>query len=145
MKIRSAIVLSAILGIILVTLSGPGPARAQPSEGSAVIYEIIVTAPRQAVRETRRPLAGGAEVSMSYSVGFADLDLTRSDHRTELEERVREAAEEICELLVERYSDRRRGPERRRSTEACTSEALRDALTQVEAAVAAFSTGGSDQ
>lgn len=105
------------------------PALAQDTGSTMEIYEIIVTAPRVQVQETRRPM-GGSAVSMSYAVGYADLDLSRTENRTELEARVREAAEEICLLLSERYASGA-------GTAACVRQAMRDAMPQVERAIAA--------
>lgn len=134
MKKSSVLFVSAVIGACLVLLSLPDPLSAQEAGAAsdAPIYEIVVTAPRMTVQETRRPM-GGARVSMDYIVGFADLDLTRQSDRTELEERVREAAQEICELLTERY------PGSQVSATACTREALRGAMARVREAIAAAS------
>jgi len=133
MKMQSIMFASAVFCTSLVLMSTHTPATAQETAAMPEIFEIVVTAPRVTVEESRRPTAGRAEVSMSYAVGYADLDLTRAENRTELEERVQEAAVEICEFLSERYGGTRS------STAACTRQALRDAMIQVEQAIAAAS------
>jgi len=131
MKTYLALSLSGLFGVCMFLFSFVVPINAQEREGATEIFEIVVTAPRVTVQETRRPLRGGARVAMSYAVRYADLDLTASADRSELEDRVREAAEEICELLAERYGGGRY------SAASCQREALRGAMEQVREAVAA--------
>lgn len=108
------------------------PSTAQePEEWSGDPFEIVVTAPRIEIRETRRPGARGSRVSASYTVNFADLDLTSESDRVELEERVNEAANEICLLLTERYDEPRATAAR------CEREAIDDAMSQVQTAIEA--------
>ncbi len=132
MKKFLVILTSAVIGAGLVFLFSvePAPAYAQQAAAEAPIFEIVVTAQKMRVQETQRPM-GDARVSMNYIVGYADLDLTRPEDRVELEERVRVAAEEICELLAERY------PGSQTSAASCTRQALRDALARVAEAIAA--------
>lgn len=120
---------SGIIGLSFF-LSDGFPAIVRAAENPPEIFEIVVTAPRLTVQETVQPFRRG-RVSMSYAVSYADLDLADPEERTELEERVRETAAEICELLTERYSDGRSG------LTSCTREALRDAMEQVRVAIAA--------
>jgi UrcA family protein len=122
---------AGVFGICLVLLLPGVPVDTRAAEEPPEIFEIVVTAPRVTVQENRRPLRGD-QVSMSYAVSYADLDLTEPDGRSELEERVRETAEDICEFLTERYSVGR-------SSASCTREALRDAMEQVREAVEAAS------
>lgn len=109
----------------------PMPVLSQQQESSGPIFEIVVTSPRVEVLETRIPMGQGSRVSMSYTVGFADLNLTTESGRGELESRVREAAAEICLALSERYAGSRAGTER------CTRQSIDDAMSQVSAAIEA--------
>ena len=132
MRKCSVVCVSVVFGACVVFFSRVDPLLAQEPQRATEIFEIIVTAPRVAVHQTSRPM-GAAGVSMSYAVGYADLDLTRQDGRTELEERVRVAAEEICEFLTERY------PSSQTSAAYCTRQALRDAMQRVQQAITAAS------
>lgn len=109
----------------------PMPALSQQQQSGGEIFEIVVTSPRVQVQETHNRMGRGARVSMSYTVGFADLDLSTQSGRVELEGRVREAATEMCLLLAERYAADRTDATR------CTRQAVDDAMPQVQAAIAA--------
>lgn len=131
MRMYSLVSWSGIIGLCLLFLSGTASVNAQEGE-EADVEEILVTAPRVTVDESQRTtIRGGGRVSMSYGVGYADLDLTRADDRAELEQRVQDAAAQICELLAERYSA---GPF---TAGQCTREAQNEAMARVRQAVEA--------
>lgn len=126
---KTALLLMA-LTMVGVLCSGPANA-AEPERWTGPPYEILVTAPRMEVQEERLRGGQGARVSMSYAVRFADLNLRTESGRLELEERVREAATEICTFLAERYSSGAASSVRTR----CTRAALENAMEQVQVAI----------
>ena len=119
--------LALLVAVSLMPLS----ALSQQQGKSGPVFEIVVTSPRVEVKETRIPMGLSSRVTMSYTVGFADLNLSTESGRGELEGRVNEAATEICLALSERYG------ESRAQTERCTKQAVDDAMSQVRAAIEA--------
>jgi UrcA family protein len=69
-------------------------------------------------------------VELRGEVSYADLDLTIDSNAKVLKERVQEAARSICSNLDRMYH-------LHESAKACASRAERDAMPQVEAAIAA--------
>ena len=131
MSICSNRIRAMSLAVLIAVGLFPVSTLSQQQARSGPIFEIVVTSPRVEVLETRAPLGRGSQVSMSYAVGFADLNLSTQSGRNELESRVKEAATEICLLLSERYAGSRAGAER------CTRQSIEDAMSQVQAAIEA--------
>ncbi len=102
---RSAVAAAAIIGAGIIVASGSAIAQTET--------EVTVTAPRT-VHETVGRYAGASsapmeQVSLSRGVSYADLDLTKDEGMTELENRIKDAADGICkklELAVPRSGQR---------------------------------------
>ena len=98
MRNRSPIMLAtALLGSL-----GVWAAAAQESPTQQIEDEIRVEGPRR-IKHERLPFGQGEEVSLSYDVSFADLDLRDSADVRELEKRIGTAAKEICAQLEEMF------------------------------------------
>lgn len=128
MKAKCSIVLvSGLIGF-----SGALVASAQePAPTQQIIDEIRVTAPRS-VEHRNLPFGQGHEVSLSYSVSHADLDLRRSADVRELEKRIEAVADEICTQLAELF------PSGDPSKDECTRRAIRNAMADARTAVDAL-------
>ena len=116
----------ALLGALSISHT---PLFAEQGE-EAVIYEIIVTAPRL-TREHERRLGAGKVVLVERDeiVNIADLDLKKSADVIELENRIEAAATLICQELAREY------PFGEPRTQVCIRRAITDARVQVEEAI----------
>jgi UrcA family protein len=105
-----------------------GSAMAQQTE------EITVTASRVAHPKVVTGVPGSyiKDVSLSYGVSIAGLDLTKTASEMELERRVNDAALAACKDLEKDYP-----LDSQPSTAECTSSAAGKAMVQVHALVAA--------
>ena len=107
------------------------PVPASDPEADEVVDRIRVVAPR--VTRTSRG-SGRYEVTTaerSDYVYYGDLDLARTADLFELQDRIREMATEVCELLTERF------PRGSPSTATCIQRAIDDASPLVDAAARA--------
>ncbi len=125
------IMVSAALGAALVMGASMPPAAADDEAEASVrpIDEIVVVAPR--IRQEHDRRVGTSRVttiSRDIRVDFSDLDLKRTTDLYLLEERVNEAAQEVCEDLAEIF------PDAQPSVEVCIRRAVEDAMVQVRAA-----------
>jgi UrcA family protein len=95
---RSSIALvTALLGCL-----GAWAVAAQESSTEQITDEIRVEGPRR-IKHERLPFGQGEEVSLSYDVSYADLDLREAADVRELEKRIGTAASEICAQLEELF------------------------------------------
>jgi UrcA family protein len=121
---------SAALVTVLFSFQ-PVPAYADEAVEEEVVDRIRVVAPRVTRTQTRVGRYDVEMAELSEYVDFPDLDLTRTADLFELQERVHEAATEICTHLADMYT---RGTP---TTETCIRRAVDDASVLVEAAARA--------
>jgi len=133
--VASATVIAAATGLS----SFATPAAAQPAAGYEYSYngppeEVIVTAPRPAIRRFREQ--GGnldmppERISLSTRVSYRDLDLLSPQGADQLRDRVVRAAYRVCRHLDEHY------PFQRLSTSTpCEREAVENALIRADEAI----------
>ncbi len=105
------------------------PARSEQLEGvnveaSRIVKETVGRAPN---------LAPINEISLTYRVSYADLDLATKEGATSLEKRVRDAAAAACQEIGKTY------PLATPDDAACAKKASADAMVKVKEAVAATS------
>jgi UrcA family protein len=117
-----------VLSIILLAMLSPGKS---PVIESAYANEegnddrITVVAPRITRERARRgsgSLLQVESVEQTAVVDFTDLDLGRTADMFVLEDRIREAAAQICEELAQRY------PQGQPATSVCVQRAVDDAM-----------------
>lgn len=118
-------------GALLMLGAGmiPEAAAEAADAGLRPIDEIVVVAPR--IRQERDRRAGTSRIttiSRDIRVDFSDLDLKRTTDLYVLEERVNEAAREVCEDLAEIF------PHAQPSVAVCIRRAVEDAMVQVREA-----------
>lgn len=113
--------------IVLAGAIVSGGAFAQQDEG------IVVTATRVPEAKVVKPKPGSImeKVSLTYGVGYNDLDLTTDKGKDELKGRVRQAAEDACAELDRQY------PFAEPKGGACIEAAVDSAKEQVRKAIAA--------
>lgn len=121
---------SAALVMALLSFQ-PVPAYADEAMDEEVVDRIRVVAPRVIRTQTRVGRFNVETAERSEFVDFPDLDLTRTAHLFELQDRVKEAATEICNHLADMY------PRGTPTTETCIRRAVDDASVLVEAAARA--------
>jgi UrcA family protein len=117
---------------LLIALSSTGIASAQEPEqpeAPAQLQSITVVAPRITYHtERQRDSAKRVRVDVakqSAMVEYGDLDLSRTAGLYALEDRVHQAAEQVCSELADLY------PEGEPSTPVCVRRATDDAMAQV--------------
>ena len=120
---RSITLATALLGSL-----GAWAVAAQESATQQIEDEIRVEGPRQ-VKHERLPFGQGEEVSLSYDVSFADLDLRDSADVRELEKRIGTAAKEICAQLEEMF------PSGFPAKDDCTIRAVDKAMADARAVI----------
>ncbi len=129
-------VMGAAVGLLAATLvSGiaVGQKDEQPTAGFATLGEVMV----QATRVVNTKLIGTSsgipiiEVSLSYGVSVADLDLASHAGATELEQRVNGAAQAACKELGRQY------PDSKPKDAECAKAAAAKAMVKVHQLVAA--------
>jgi UrcA family protein len=126
---RSIVLVSGFLG-----LCGASSATAQEVPVTQqIIDEIKVTAPGN-VEHRNLPFGQGHEVSLSYEVSHADLDLTQRGDVRELEQRIETVADEICTQLQELFP--RGDPSKEECTRRAISLAMADAQKVIDALTA---------
>ena len=112
-------------------LSGAWTAIAQEIPTTQqIIEEIRVEGPRRVTRESL-PFGQGEQVSLSYNVSFADLDLRQNSDVREFEKRIETAADEICTQLEELFP--LGSPSKRDCARSATHKAMADARTVIDA------------
>jgi UrcA family protein len=114
----SGAVLAAAVAVLcaLATASSPSVAQtdaaagAPPPPSSQVTEEIIIRAPEVVRRPLPRSgpgtppgLTNPEIISLTSAVRYADLDLSKAADVAELQQRVRDAAQELCRVLDLRY------------------------------------------
>ena len=99
-------------------------------ETQQIIEEIRVVAPRSVTHE-RLPFGQGEQVSLSYNVSHADLDLRQNADVRELEKRIETAANEICAQLEEMFA--RGDPSKEECAERAINKAMADARAVIDA------------
>ncbi len=125
----------ALAGASAVGLAlGSGSAVAQQS-GTAdkPIEEIVVVAPRVVAQREHLPF-GREQINISYAVSYADLDLRKTEDSRELQNRIREAADDICEQLESLAPHG--APSRSGCVREATQKAMADAKQAIDAAIA---------
>ena len=122
----SIIVVNALLGFLgaWTTIAQEIPTTQQ------IIEEIRVEGPRRVTRESL-PFGQGEQVSLSYNVSFADLDLRQNSDVREFEKRIETAADEICTQLEELFP--LGSPSKRDCARSATDKAMADARTVIDA------------
>jgi len=125
-KTRSLIVSVGFLGASAV-IAQEVPTTEQ------LVEEIRVVAPRNVTRE-RLPFGQGEQVSLSYKVSHADLDLRQNADVRELEKRIETVANEICARLEEMFA--RGDPSQEECAERAIEKAMADARAVVDALTA---------
>lgn len=116
---------------LITAIAAASGAAAQDQRDEGGSAEIVVTAPYEVRREVVGRASGtGAPIeviSLTRRVDYSDLDLTRHADVQQLEQRVNEIAREACDQLSQLYPIAARDGNRD-----CVTEALRDAMRQVE-------------
>ncbi|TVS08902.1 MAG: UrcA family protein [Gammaproteobacteria bacterium] len=118
--------LGSMLALVGVT---PNAALAEAAEDAArPIDWIVVVAPRIRQERDRVGASRVTTISRDIRVDFGDLDLTRTSNLYLLEDRVNEAAREVCEELAELF------PDAQPTVAVCIRRAVEDAMVQVRQA-----------
>jgi UrcA family protein len=125
-RVMRRILLGVAVGLLACTVAGT-PARSETLEGvnveaSRIVKETIGRAPSSA------PIN---QISLSYRVTYADLDLATKDGAKALEKRVQEAAMAACKEITKLY------PLATPDDTTCAKKASDDAMVKVHEAVAA--------
>ena len=138
MKSRSrlALVAATSLGVSMAL----GMSATSLAQEEDTLDVIIVQAPIQIERSVDRAASSGSVVEteiveLTRKVNFEDLDLSRSADVKELEERIRQVAEDSCQRLAEMFpfdDSSIQGVKR------CARRAIEDALEQTETAIASL-------
>lgn len=112
---------------VLAAIITAGGVYAQAPEG------VIVTGSRIVTEKIGQSTIGAPinEVSLTYRVSYADLDLSSSDGQTMLEKRVREAANAACKEIGRSH------PDAMQSDLECARKAIDQAMVQVREVIAA--------
>lgn len=106
---KDRIALTAALLAVSATaaLAQPAPRTSglplQPPPADAVVGEVVIQAPK--VVERSRYGVIGQEILMSVNVSYADLDMRSPEGATELDRRVKVAANYVCTQLDRRYPE----------------------------------------
>ncbi len=117
-----------ILAAILLAMLTPGQspvietAHANDDEDSDRITVVAPRITRERARRGSGSLLQVESVEQTAVVDFGDLDLGRTADMFMLEDRIREAAAQICEELSERY------PQGQPATSVCIQRAVEDAM-----------------
>ena len=96
--------------------------------------EVKIQAQRVINEKVIAHITGGGkiiELTLSYPVSFADLDITSVTGAAELEKRVNDAARAACEEIASKY------PSATPSNAVCAEKAAAKAMTEVRKMVAA--------
>lgn len=93
------VVFASVAGLAGSLLIASSSAFAQEKE------EVTIVAPREMVKTVGRGMTGAPirEVSLTFAVSLADLDLTRAADYAEAEKRINETAAEACKQLDRMY------------------------------------------
>lgn len=125
MRVSTLLTATLPAALLAALAAGPAPAIAQDQPNAEELEAIMVVAPRI----TRQQQQGGrrqvSAAEQTAQVDFSDLDLSRTVDMFTLEDRVKQAADRVCEELTELY------PEGEPSTEVCVRRATDDAMAQV--------------
>jgi UrcA family protein len=124
---RSIMLVSGLVGSCVAA----GAAAQDVTVTQELIDEIKVTAPRK-VEHRNLPFGQGHEVSLSYDVNHADLDLSERGDVRELERRIETVADEICTQLEELF------PSGDPSKEDCTRRAITMAMADAQKVIDAL-------
>jgi UrcA family protein len=113
---------AAVLGVPLLASSGP-----------ALAQEQIIVRPPFSMHENETPLKGGMKTStimVSRTVGYDDLDLSKSSDRARLNRRIDIAAHIACRELDNRFPPSVYVPVS--GSEDCVGNARREALAMAD-------------
>jgi UrcA family protein len=128
-KTNSIMLATASLGLF-----GSWGAVAQQAPATQKIEEITVEAPRTVTSE-RLPQGRGTQVTLAFTVNYADLDLRQTAGVRELEKRIGTAAADVCAQLETMY------PAGQPTKDVCARRATDGAMVKakkaIDAAVAA--------
>lgn len=129
--IGAVVTAGGLMGLTLA-IGAPAQAYVHPAEvaepGTRPIDTIVVVAPRIRHERDRVGPSRVTTISRDIRVPFDDLDLTRTGDLYLLEQRVEEAAQEVCEELADLF------PDAQPSVSVCTRRAAEDAMVQVREA-----------
>jgi len=119
-----------------LALAGMGLAVAAGPVVAQEVQEVTVIAPLSVRQPVGRTSSGGTVdlITVTHRVGYADLDLTRSADAAALRARVDETAKVACKQLKTLYPLVPADPD-------CVKAALKDAMAQADAAIAAAGGG----
>jgi UrcA family protein len=124
-----AVLASAVIGTIALAEK-----PVDPGVTGSAFTEITVTATRLNVKPVVSvvgwPRAPVGQVTLSYGVSTADLDLTTSAGASELERRVNETAMDVCQEIGRQY------PESTPSDAACAKAAAQKAMVRAHELIA---------
>lgn len=117
---------TTVAGVLGGLLVASAPVFAQDQE------VITVVAPREMVKTVGRSTIGAPiqEVSLSLTVSYAGLDLTKKSDYTEVEKRINDTAVEACKQLDKMYP-------LMEADKSCVTKAADGGMTQLKAIVAA--------
>lgn len=143
MKIRYFFLYSATLTILVSAgvMIKPIPARADEAaveQGGQVMDKVILTASPYVRKRTVTDDSGNVlteTLTLQRFVSYADLDLSKYNHVTELKNRIEVNAKQTCQQLADQYSTGMQGDNDMRDCVKLTIESAHDGL--VTAIVAA--------
>jgi UrcA family protein len=101
-----------LIGMVLASVLASSPLNAQQEQSapasapSAAHERVTVYAPFVVRRKVVNPFTGLELVSVSRTVYFGDLDLSKSEQAATLENRVHWAAQQACKEIDKRYPKR---------------------------------------
>ena len=121
---------TAGLGVLVAMIGVPAAHAADAPEG------VVVTGSRVITEQVGRSSVGAPinQVSLSYKVSYADLDLKTADGTKKLDERVKTAADAACKELDRAF------PLSTPDSGACAKSAVAGAKMKVKEVVAAAAT-----
>jgi UrcA family protein len=124
---------SVMLAVACVGVLGGGAALARSSEHAQqgkASEQILVHAPRKILHQML-PQGQGEKDTYSTTVGYGDLDLKKETGAHELESRIRNAADLVCEKLATAY------PSGTPSKDDCAAQATDKAMDDARAVIKA--------
>jgi len=120
------------LALLMMLTGAAMPAWAAP-ESEQITVDGPYTVRQEMTKRSMGGEMGEQHLSVSQSVSYADLDLTKYADVETLRQRVRAAAKDSCRELGRRFQVSMYIP---LTTDTCARDAARDALAQVDAAAA---------
>ena len=125
MTMKTWLVMATASAWLMGQAVSAGAADDTPEREARPIDTIVVVAPRIRQETDRVGPTRVTTISRDIRVPFDDLDLTRTGDLYRLEQRVEEAAQEVCEELADLF------PDAQPSVAVCTRRAAEDAMVQV--------------